>query len=171
MIYKKYFPAIVSGFIGSIFTVVPFLKSFGCCLIVPAASILALWFLIKINKNISFTEMLSVKTCLLMGLFTGLAAAVFTTGFDGIVTYFARTNDFIESLPLTEKYIADNKLELLLKEPIDILNGIAKQIRDYGFSGMYIFMSLTGNLFLFSISGLIGGLIGKWFINNKLKRN
>jgi hypothetical protein len=172
MIYKKYFPSVVSGFIAAVITVIPIFKSCGCCIIIPAASVLGLWFLLKINKDrFNFEELLTVKTCILMGLFTGIAAACFATLFDTVTTYFARTNDFIETLPLTEQYIKDNKLDVMLKEPMDILRYLADQIRRYGFSALYLFMSLTGNLVIYSITGIIGGLIGKWFISNKLKRN
>ncbi|MDP4115620.1 MAG: hypothetical protein Q8903_05770 [Bacteroidota bacterium] len=172
MIYKKYFPAVVSGFVAAVVTVIPIFKSCGCCVIIPAASVLALWFLLKINKNqFTLEELLSVKTCLLMGLYTGIAAAIFSTAFDTVMTYFTRTNDFIEALPLTEQYIKDNKLEVMLKEPLDLLKYLADQIRRYGFSAAYLFMSLCGNLVIFAVTGMVGGLIGKWFISNKLKRN
>lgn len=39
---KKYLPSLVAGFGAGVLSVVPVLKSFACCLIVPAAAYLSI---------------------------------------------------------------------------------------------------------------------------------
>ena len=64
---SKYFlPSLVTGFGAAVLTVVPGVKEFGCCLIVPLAVFTAL---LLYRKTINGDTNLEVKTSLLIGLF------------------------------------------------------------------------------------------------------
>jgi hypothetical protein len=76
---KKYLSAFVCGFGAGVLQIVPVAKSFSCCLIIPAAAFLALVLEQKSTNN--FTRILPGKA-ILIGLVTGLYAAIFGSFFD-----------------------------------------------------------------------------------------
>ncbi len=161
---NKIFPPLVGGFAAAVLTTVPGIKSLGCCLIVPLASILALFLDMKINKE---EPPISMKKALLFGLVTGIFAAFFSSLFDVLITYITKTNEFVETLPQTESMMRNFNFGPILDESMSMLKNMAAQIKESGFSFMYAFGIFFSNFFVDAIFGMVGGLVGMAFINKR----
>jgi hypothetical protein len=161
---KKYISTLVCGFTAGVFSIVPGIKVFACCLIVPVAAIFSLYLDQRINQ---LTDSITGKKAVLFGLLTGVFSAIFASGFDIIITYFARTNDFVNSISQTEELLRDYNLGPLLDHSMEIINKMADDIKSKGFSLLYSIMILFSNLLINSIFGLLGGLLGMVFLNKK----
>lgn len=161
---KKIFPSLVSGFAASVLTTIPLLKSFACCLIVPAAAFLALLLDQKINHNL---ERITLKKALLFGFLTGLFATFFITSFDLLMTFITKTNDLIYSLPQTEVMMRQWNLGPLFDESLNLIKQMAADIQTTGFSALYAIMIFFTNFISNSIFGMIGGTIGMAILNRK----
>ena len=161
---NKFSPALVAGFGAAVLTTVPGIKDFGCCLIVPLAAVLSLYLDHRINK----TELpISGKKAVLFGLLTGLFAATFATFFDVLITYITHSNEFVNSLPQTENMIQSSPLGPLLQQSLALLKQMAAQIKSDGFSILYTIAMLISNMFIDSIFGILGGLLGMTFLNKR----
>lgn len=164
MTLKKYMPALVSGFGAAVLTTIPLLKSFGCCLIIPAAAILALYFDQRIN---SFQFRIKPTHAIVFGLLTGLFAGVFTTGFETFLTLIFKTNDLVASLPQIEMMFQDMNLGDMFKESMELMRDMAADIRDDGFSLFYTMYIFISHIIVDPIFGLLGGLLGMAIFNSK----
>lgn len=165
---NKYLPVIVAGFGAAVLSVIPILKNIGCCLIVPIASILALFLDYKVNRNL---ERITVAKSVGFGFLTGLFTTFFFVSIDLFITYLSKSNDIINSLPHTEIMIQQMNLGDYAKESVEIMKKIASEIRKDGFSFVYMILILLYNFISNSIFGIIGGLIGMNIVNRKIERN
>ena len=165
---NKFLPPLVCGFGASVLTTVPGVKNFGCCLIVPLAAVISINLDHKINKS-EFP--IKAGRAIFFGIMTGIIAAFFSTFFDVLVTYLARTNDFIDALPQTEAFIKQYKLDTLLEQTMAIFKKMSADITSRGFSLFYAFAMLVSNLFVNTIFGIFGGLMGMSFFNKRSARN
>ncbi len=161
---KYYLPSLVTGFGAAVLTTVPGVKEFGCCLIVPLAVFTAL---LLFRKTLNGDKNLTVKTSLIIGLITGIFAALFTTFFDIIITLFTHSNDFVQSLPQTIQVLDELKLGEAARQTIDLMNGMANQITATGFSLLYTIFILFSNLIIDSVFGLLGGMLGRIIVNRR----
>ncbi|HSD63658.1 MAG TPA: hypothetical protein VLB50_07660, partial [Ignavibacteriaceae bacterium] len=98
---------------------------------------------------------------------TGIFAAIFTTFFDLIITLFTRSNDFVQTLPQAIQFLDELKLGEAAKQTIDLMNGMKNQITSTGFSLLYTLFILFSNLFIDSIFGLLGGILGRIIVNRR----
>lgn len=162
---KKYIAPFVSGFAAGVLQVVPLIKGFACCLVIPVAAYFSLLLDKKANKqydNISFSK------AAIFSLLTGLFAAIFATFFEVIITLITKNNDITYALPELNKMFSDLPLDNVLKqELIKILTNIADEIKTTGFSLFYTILILFNNLFINVIFGFIGGVIGMQILNKK----
>jgi len=161
---KGYLPPLVAGFGAAVLTTVPGIKEFGCCLIVPLAVITAL---LLYSKTLNHNTEISVKTSLIIGVLTGIFAALFTTFFDIIITLFTHSNDFVQSLPQTKEVLDSLNFGEAAKQTLALMNGMADQITSTGFSLLYTIFILISNLIVDSVFGLIGGVLGRIIINRR----
>jgi uncharacterized membrane protein len=157
-------PPLVCGFGAAVLTTIPGVKNFACCLIVPMATVIAINLDHRINKS-EFP--IKAGTAVFFGIMTGIFAAIFSTAFDVLITYIARSNDFVEALPQTEALVKQYKLDAILDQTMGIFKQMAKDISYYGFSAFYAFAMLTSNLFVNVIFGIFGGLIGMSIFNKR----
>jgi len=164
MIFKKYLPTLVCGFGASVLSTVPGIKNFSCCLIVPAAAAISILLDKKINNS---NEKVLVGKSLGFGFLSGLFATLFITTFEMIVTYFTRSNDFIQSLPQTEIIMRQWNLGPMIDESLKLIKSVAKEIHKVGFSFIYLLMILSSNFIVNSIFGMIGGALGMSLANRK----
>lgn len=162
---KQYISPLVCGFAAAVLSIIPGLKAFACCLIVPVAAFFSLYLYQKINRN---KEVVTSRKAITFGLLTGLFAALFSTSLDALLTLITRTNDFVETLPNTEALMRDYNLGPIMEETIKVLKVMAADIKDSGFSALYLIAMLFSNLFTNTIFGLIGGLLGMHYLNKKL---
>jgi hypothetical protein len=160
----KYFPSLVCGFSAAVISTIPGVKSIGCCLIIPVAAWLSLVLNEKINKA---RPPVSTVNALFFGLLTGLFAAIFSTGFDIIMTLIMHTNDFVQTLPQTESVVKAWNLGQLWNETSSLLHRMSTEIQNNGFSLIYTISILFSNLIIDSIFGIIGGLIGMSIQNRR----
>lgn len=161
---KKYISPLVCGFAAAVFSIIPGVKAFACCLIVPLAAIFSLYLDGKINH---LNDIITSRKAVVFGLLTGVFSAIFASGFDIMITFFTKTNDFVDSIPQSEEMIRDLNLGPLLEQSMEIINKIADDIKNNGFSLLYSVMILFSNLLINTIFGLLGGLLGMHFLNKK----
>jgi len=161
---NKLSPAIVCGFVAAVLNTIPGVKSLGCCLLLPAATVLSLYFYLRIT---SFSQNITAKTAMFIGLITGLSSAFFSGFFDLIITYIFHTNDLLLTLPQVEILLNTYNLGDIGKETVAILRRMSKEITANGFSLTYTSFFLFNNIIIDSIFGIIGGLIGMSILNKK----
>lgn len=163
---KKYISSFVCGFGAGVLQVVPLVKSFSCCLIIPAASFIAIVLDRKANKSTSKTTM---KHALMIGLMTGIYAALFGSLFDILITFITRNNDVVAMFPELQKMINNFPLsEEIRNEVINLFQIVRNDIIEHGFSILYTFSVIINNFLVDTIFGIIGGLIGAQIINSKI---
>ena len=163
MYSNKYIPSLVCGFGAAVLTTVPGIKSFGFCLLVPAAAVLSLFLHQKAVHN---SKNIDTGTAIIFGILTGLYAAVFATLFEVIITFFTHTNDFVKTLPESTA-MAKSFLGPVVDEMVNTFRKMSSDIQTKGFSLLYTIAIFVGNGFIYLIFGLLGGLIGKSFVNKR----
>jgi len=161
---KKYLSALVCGFSAAVLTTIPGIQSIGCCLLAPVTSVVAIYLYKK-----SQTGLIKIQTGtgILLGLLTGIFAALFASGFEIIITYITRTSDLVTSMPQAEKVVKDMNLGPAAEESMEVLKQMVSEIQSKGFSFLYAFLITTTNLITYSIFGMLGGLIGTAIINKR----
>lgn len=164
---KKFLPSLVSGFGAGVLSVVPIIKTFACCLIIPAAATLSI-LLYQRAENVD--EKIETGKAIFLGVFTGIFAALFATTFEVVITLFTKQNDLIAAFGNMQQMINSFPLDDQLKqEVIDLINMVVTELKTSGFSVIYSFTLLFNNLVINSIFGLAGGVIGLQIINAKYK--
>lgn len=165
---NKYLPSLVTGFGAAVLVSVPWIRTVGCCIIIPFATLYALMLHIKLNGG-----ELPIKTsmAILFGLMTGLWAAFFSAMFETIITFFTHTNDFVQGLPQMESMLRGSRFAPsfsgIFDQMLRIYHSMAKDIQLYGFSPIYTFTVLAGNIIVDSIFGMLGGILGKSYLNKR----
>ena len=167
MTSKTYIAPLVCGFAAAVLSIVPGLRAFACCLLVPLAAFFSLSLDRKINKT---SDRVTSRQTVTFGLLTGLFAALFATGFDILLTFVTHSNDFTSALPQTEAMLRSYNLGPLLDESMHILKGMSTDIKNYGFSAIYAVSMLMSNLITNCLFGLIGALVGMSYINKRSVR-
>jgi hypothetical protein len=163
---NKYLPALVCGFAAGVLNIVPVVKNFSCCLIIPTAAIFSLVLYQRANKD--FT-MLRASTSTLFGLLTGIFAALFGTTFEIIIILISKTSDLTSSLPEIEKLMKGLPSNPIWEEVINLMYKISDEITHNGFSLIYSVSILFSSLIINSIFGMIGGIVGMQILNNRMK--
>jgi hypothetical protein len=161
---KKILPMLIAGFGAAVLSIVPILKGFSCCLLIPFASMMSLFLDIRVNKNL---DRIRISKAVWFGFLTGFFATIFFVSFDLIITFITKTNDLIESLPQSEMIINQMNLGDLAKEPMKLMRSMADEIKANGFSLLYAFLIFFSNFITNSIFGIIGGLVGMGILNKK----
>lgn len=165
---KKYLPPLVCGFSAGVLSIVPLVKSFSCCLIIPAASYFTLLLYVKSNRM--YNERILPSRAVLLGLLTGIFAALFSTGFDTLITFISRPDDLQSAVMELEKMLGRLPSDATSKQMMDMMYKMADDVSRYGFSALYTASMLLSSLILDSLFGMIGALIGMQIINNRIDR-
>jgi len=162
---KKYLPAIVAGFGAGVLHVVPIAKSLTCCLVVPLAAIAAIMLDQKANKS---DDEISIKHGAMLGLMTGIIAALFGSFFDVFITFVTKSNDILSAFNELSQVIDSFPVPSDVKEEaLQLMRSVANSISENGFSGLYTFSIIINNIIVDSIFGLIGGIVGTKILNAK----
>ena len=162
---KKILPALVPGFAAGVLAVVPIAKNFGCCLIIPAAAVAAV-FLEQASKG-SRGEV-EMSRALVLGLLTGIFAALFGSAFDVFVTLVTKNNELVSAYGELQKVLSGMPLSDDVKQQVsDLFAGMIKEIQTTGFSFIYAISMFVNNMISNVIFGLIGGLIGAKIFNSR----
>lgn len=164
---NKYIPAIVCGFAAAVLTTIPGLKSFGCCLLVPAAAFISVLLYHKIS---GVTFVIPTSEALLFGLFTGLTAAIFSSAFDILLTFISHSNDFVEGLPQSESLLKNFSTNPIVMQTFGLMNKMAGEIKASGFSTYYAIIILFSNSITYAIFGMIGGIFGRIILDRRAKK-
>jgi hypothetical protein len=161
---KKYLSALVCGFGAAVLTTIPVIQTIACCLLAPVASAASI-FLYKKSQP----DLLKIKTGtgIFLGILTAIFAALFASGFEIIITYFAKTSDLVASMPQAEKVIKDMKLGPAAEESLIVISQMISDIQSKGFSFLYTLLITATNLITYSIFGMLGGVIGTAIINKR----
>ena len=86
-----------------------------------------------------------------------------------LVTYFTKSNDFIQTLPQTEIIMHQWDLGPMVDESLKLIKSVSKDIQKNGFSIIYLLMILSSNFIINSIFGMIGGALGMSLVNRKYR--
>jgi hypothetical protein len=163
---KKYLSAFVCGFGAGVLHIVPVAKSFTCCLIMPMAAYLSI---VLDRKSSGDTGKMDMKRGAILGLLTGLYAAIFGTSLDIFITFVTRNNEIIAAYPELQKLINDFPItETLKREVLTMLSSLLNEIKTSGFSLIYTLSLLISNFIIDPVFGVIGGLIGVQIVNSKV---
>ena len=163
---NKFLPALVCGFAAGVLNIVPFVKNFTCCLIIPFAAVFALILYQRATKDFGF---LKTSTSVIIGLYTGIFAALFGSTFEIVIILITKTSDLTTSLTELNKFVKDLPANPIWDQVMDIMYKISDDITQYGFSLLYTISIFFSSLIVNSIFGMIGGLIGMQILNNRLK--
>lgn len=164
---KKYLSPIVCGFGAGVLMIAPLIKTFTCCLIIPAAALFSILLDQKANPT---GEKITVQKGLVFGLLTGLFAALFGTFFEILITFITHSNDLTENYEYiieAWKAIPD---DAMLKAMTDLFQGIIQDIETTGFSLIYSLLLFANHFFTGLIFGLLGGLLGMKIGNTNLEK-
>jgi len=161
---KKIFPMLIAGFSAAVLSIIPILKGFSCCLLIPFASVFALFLDSKANRT---PDKITLKKSIWFGFLTGFFATIFIVLFDSFLTFIFRTNDLIETIPQSEILLNQMNLGELTEEAMKLMKSIAAEIKTSGFSLLYTIMIFFSNFITNSIFGIIGGLVGMGILNKK----
>ena len=164
MNYNKYLPSIVTGFGAAVLSTIPGIKNLNCCLIIPAAAFLSIYLY---NKSTGNNSPIKLNKALSYGLITGLIAALFSSLFDILITFITHSNDLVVGLEQTEEMMNELKLGALMDASMEIMRTMVKEIKATGFSALYTVMITISNFFIFSIFGMLGGLLGMAVLNKR----
>lgn len=155
----------VCGFGAGVLQVVPIAKSFACCLIIPAAVVLALVLDQKAKRS---AEKIIPSKAVIIGILTGVYAALFGSFFDIFITLITKNNDILAAIPELQKMISGSFLSAEVQsQVIGLMNKIVTEISETGFSLLYTFSVLLNNFIFNTIFGIAGGLIGMQILNSK----
>lgn len=158
---KNKLATLICGFGAGVLQITPIIKSFTCCLIIPAAAVLALYLDQKATKSI---EKLEIKKAVIFGLLTGLFAAVFGSFFELMITFITRTNDIVNSINQIQEFY-NSMNNPMLTDAVNLILKISEEIQATGFSVLYTIIILVNNFLVNPIFGLLGGLLGYKLIN------
>ncbi len=164
MNYNKYLPSIVAGFGAAVLSTIPGIKNLNFFLIIPAAAFLSLYL---VNKSTGDSSPIKLNKALSYGLITALIAAFFSSLFDILITFITRSNDLVVGLEHTEEMIRELELGKLMDASLEIMRAMVKEIEGTGFSALYAVMVTISNFFIFSIFGMLGGLLGMVVLNRR----
>jgi hypothetical protein len=120
------------------------------------------------RKSSGETGKMDMKRGAILGLLTGIYAAVFGTSLDILITFITKNNEIIAAYPQLQKLINDFPIsDTLKKEVLTMLSNLLNEIKTTGFSMIYTLSILLSNFIIDPIFGTIGGLIGVQIINSK----
>ena len=163
---KKYLAALICGFGAGVLQIVPLVKNFSCCMILPLAEFISLLLDQRATKNF---EKIPMKKALLFGLYTGLFAALFGSVLEIVITLITKHNDVIASFTDLQRIVQNLPLsEEIKKEVLNIFQSVREDILKNGFSILYTFSVIVNNFIVNSIFGSFGGLVGAQIINSRL---
>lgn len=168
MTFKKYLPTLVCGFGAAVLSTVPGIKNFSCCLLVPGAAVFSILLDKKINRS---NDKVNLGKAIGFGFLTGVFATIFITTFEMLLTYFTKSNDFIQSIPQSEMVMRQWNLGPLVDDSLKLIKSVAKEIEKSGFSFIYLLMILSSNFIINSIFGMIGGALGMNLANRKARED
>lgn len=164
-----YISPLIVGFAAGVLSVVPVIKTLGCCLLIPVAAYIAL--LLDQKANSDFTT-LEIKKGVIFGLITGITAALFGTTFDFLITLITHKNDLVIAFPQLIENINEFPIDEATKqEIISLLGGVVESITNTGFSLVYTLSLLVNNFLSNSVFGILGGIIGVQILNSRKQRN
>lgn len=163
---KKYLSSLVCGFGAGVLQIVPFLRSFSCCLIIPVAAFLSLLLNQRATKS---REKITAKKAIIFGIVTGLYAALFGSCFEIFITFITKHNDIINTFPELQRMIDNFPVTPDIKnEVLKLLRDVRQDILSRGFSVLYTISVIINNLIINSVFGAAGGLAGSQIINSRL---
>jgi Na+-driven multidrug efflux pump len=154
-------PSLLAGFAVGVISFVPGIKNLSCCFLVPVAAFFAVY-LYRRSTNTDYTEF---KEAVIIGLLTGIISAFFSTGFEILSTFIARTNDFVKTLPQVEATLRNWDMGSFYENSFELLRRISREIRETGFSLLYSVFLLLTNLIVNPVFALLGAVTAKVFFN------
>lgn len=166
---KKFLAPLICGFSIGIIQNVPVIGNFTCCILLPMAAFYALILDQKATKNY---DRIPYTKGLLFGFLTGVFAAVIGSALDILLTLIFKSNNFSllanDFIKTMDEFPLDPQVK---KQVFDLLLKAKDDIVQYGFSLFYTFSFTIDQLFINSIFGCIGGLIGAKVLNSNKNKN
>ncbi len=165
---KKILPALVAGFAAGVLHVVPITKALTCCLVIPFAAYFAV---VLEAKSLNHIGDFSIKRGAMLGVLTGIFAALFGSFFDIFITFITKNNDILNAFNDLTLMIDSFPVSQEVKtEVVNLLKVVTDSIRESGFSLLYSISIILNNFVVDIIFGLIGGLVGTKIFNSRKTR-
>jgi hypothetical protein len=73
----------------------------------------------------------------------------------------------VVGLEQTEEMMQELKLGKLIDASMELMRSMVTEIRATGFSALYTVMITISNFFIFSVFGMLGGLLGMAVLNKR----
>jgi hypothetical protein len=166
---KKFLAPLICGFAIGIIQNVPIIGNFTCCILLPAAAFYSLLLDQKATKNFG---RIPYSKGLMFGFLTGVSAAVIGSGIDIILTLIFKSNNFSmmanDFVKTMDEFPLDSQTK---KQVFDLILKAKDDIIQYGFSFFYTFSYTIDQLFINSVFGCIGGLVGTKILNSNRNKN
>ncbi len=163
---KKYLSSLVCGFGAGVLQIVPFLRTFSCCMILPFAAFLSLLLNQKATKS---REKITTKNALLFGIMTGLYAALFGSSLEILITLITKHNDIVTTFPELQRMVENFPVgPEIKKEVLTLFQNVRTDIMTHGFSTVYTISVFVNNFIINTIFGAVGGIVGAQVINSKM---
>jgi len=166
---KKYLSSLVCGFGAGVLQIVPLVKSFSCCFILP----LAAFFSLVLNQRATNSKArITTKDALKFGIMTGLYAALFGSFLEIFITFITKQNDIIATFPELQRMVNNFPVSPEIKtEVLNLFQNVRTDILANGFSILYTFSVLANNFIVNTIFGAVGGMVGAQVINSRINNN
>lgn len=165
---KKYLPMLICGFGAGVISIIPYVKSLSCCLVIPLAAVLALILDQKAKNDYS---KIPAGKAITSGICTGIFAAIFNTIFTILMVFITRSSDLNEALGEFREYMSSLPDSGIADEVVNVITRMANEISTQGFSALFTFSIFTTTLIVNIIFGMIGGIVGMQLLNNRKESN
>lgn len=160
MIKKRFLPALVTGFIVAVLSIIPILQVATCCLFAPLAGFFGInMFYLQTKESDEFK--LRSADGISMGLLIGLISGFFESIFQTLLILVSKENPIYDSIILLQQYLPEIQIP-------EILNDISREIDERRFSFLLTLVIFFNTTIINSIFATIGGLIGVSMIKKRL---
>lgn len=131
----------------------------------PIAAFLALILDQKANHIVG---KILTKKAVMIGIMTGLFAAIFGSTFEIFITFITKQNDIVNAFPDLQRMLDTFPItDDIKREVLHLFQNVRTDILATGFSWIYAFSILVNNFIINLIFGAIGGLVGAQIINSR----
>lgn len=160
MIKNRFLPALVTGFIVAVLSIIPILQVATCCLFAPLAGFFGInMFYLQIKNAQEYK--LKATDGISMGLMIGLVSGFFESIFQTLLILVSKANPIYDSIILLQQYLPDFQIP-------EIINEISREIDEKRFSFLLSLVIFFNTTIINSIFAAIGGLISVSAINKKI---
>lgn len=151
---NKLSPVIVSSVIMVLLSSVPFLNLINtfCCMGIILGGFIGVTFYAKQVQGMNLA--LTQKDSILIGLLSGIIAAIVNTGVSVAISLFSKINPMGEMMDMMSQLGTQ-----MPPEAMQIMDKLSQEYTKYGYSPTLTIITLVMNIILFPLFGILGSFI------------